>query len=331
MAYGSCAPRRCSSRPLLGSRRAARPPRRSAPRSPRRRARGRRSSSSPRRWCPTTRTSRSSSRRPRWARSTCASTKRRSRVPGPDRRRGRGRGARGRGGGRAGRQRARPRLALQRAAGVRRRRRAGAAPPQDHADLPRADDLGPGRRRRAARRRHAGRAHRRARVLGALQPARALRADGRPRGDPRGDVPGLAGRADLRRADRGHDPPPRARVGLLRRQRDRLADARAARRGRRARRGLERAVSGGCFTAIVSPEGVAARQAAHGGRGHRVRRPRPGADHQAQTHDGQRRALQPARAAAACWSIARRRAVVERARPRAPAAGRSLDVPVDAA
>ena len=35
----------------------------------------------------------------------------------------------------------------------------------------------------------------RARLLGALQPAGALRADGRPRGDPRGDVPGLAGRA----------------------------------------------------------------------------------------------------------------------------------------
>ena len=59
---------------------------------------------------------------------------------------------------------------------------------------PRAHGLGPGRRLRAARGRHARRAHRRARLLGALQPARALRADGRPRGDPRGHVPGLAGR-----------------------------------------------------------------------------------------------------------------------------------------
>ena len=143
-----------------------------------------------------------------------------------------------------GRERARPRHALQRPADVRRRRHAGAAAAQDHADLPRAHDLGPGRRRGPARGRHRGRARRRARLLGALQPARALRADGRARGDPRRAVPGLAGRADLRRADRGDDPPPRARIRLLRGQRHRLADAPSSAREvagtTRARAGGER-------------------------------------------------------------------------------------------
>ena len=55
---------------------------------------------------------------------------------------------------------------------------AAAEAPQDHADLSRAYGLGAGRRLRPARGRHRSRSRRRARVLGALQPARALRADG---------------------------------------------------------------------------------------------------------------------------------------------------------
>ena len=43
-------------------------------------------------------------------------------------------------------------------------------------------------------RRHRGRPRRRARLLGALQPARPLRADGAARGDPRGAVSRLDGR-----------------------------------------------------------------------------------------------------------------------------------------
>ncbi len=169
-------------------------------------------------------------------------------VPGPTTARGRRGRARDRHGGRARRQRARPRHDLQRAADLRRRARAGAAPAQDHADLSRAHGVGAGRRRRPARGRHARRPRRRARLLGALQPAGALRADGRPRGDPREHVPRLAGGADLRRADRGDHPPSRARVGLLRGQRDRLAHARAARRGR----GIDRA-SSARSAAVASP------------------------------------------------------------------------------
>ena len=48
-----------------------------------------------------------------------------------------------------------------------------------------------------------GRPRRRAGLLGALQPAGPLRPDGAARGDPRRAVPRLAGRADLRRPDRG--------------------------------------------------------------------------------------------------------------------------------
>ena len=94
---------------------------------------------------------------------------------------------------------------------------------QDHADFPRAHDLGPGRRLRADGGRHRSRPRRRARLLGALQSARALRADGAARGNPRCAVSGFAGRPDLRRADRGDDPPPRAGERLFRRQRDGLA------------------------------------------------------------------------------------------------------------
>ena len=76
---------------------------------------------------------------------------------------------------------------------------------------------------------HRGRARRRAGLLGALQPARPLRADGAARGDPLRAVPGLAGGADLRRPDGGHHPPSRAGIGLLRGQRHRLAHRRADR------------------------------------------------------------------------------------------------------
>ncbi len=86
------------------------------------------------------------------------------------------------------RQRARRRHALQHAAAVRCRRHPDPASPQDLADLPRAHDLGPGRRLGLASRRQRGRAHRPAGVLGALQPAGPLRPDGRRRADPLGDV-----------------------------------------------------------------------------------------------------------------------------------------------
>ena len=81
------------------------------------------------------------------------------------------------------------------------------------------------------------RARRRAGLLGALQSARPLRADGAARGNPRRAVSRLAGRPDLRRADRGDDPPPRAGERLLRRQRDGLAD-RGADRLDHAERGI---------------------------------------------------------------------------------------------
>ena len=70
--------------------------------------------------------------------------------------RGGGRGsARDRRRGGARRQRARPRLALQRPARSSTPTAAGAQPAQDHADLSRAHDLGPGRRLRAQGGRHA--------------------------------------------------------------------------------------------------------------------------------------------------------------------------------
>ena len=84
--------------------------------------------------------------------------------------------------------RARRWFAVQRAVVVRRRRHLDSAPAQDHADLPRTDDLGPGRRKRTAGRRQRGRAHRAAGLLRALQPAGALRADRRGRADPREHV-----------------------------------------------------------------------------------------------------------------------------------------------
>ena len=78
------------------------------------------------------------------------------------------------------------------------------------------------------RRRQRGRAHRLARVLGALQPARPLRPHGRRRADPLGDVSRLVRGRDIRRADPGQHPPARPGIRLLRRQRHRLAGRRSA-------------------------------------------------------------------------------------------------------
>ena len=105
-------------------------------------------------------------------------------------------------------------------------------------------------------RRHRGRPRRRARLLGALQPARALRADGAARGNPRRAVSGLDGRADLCRADGGDDPPSCARERLLRRQRDRAGSPKSRSRKISPDEKLRKALRGGCMTAIVSPEGA---------------------------------------------------------------------------
>ena len=67
------------------------------------------------------------------------------------------------------RQRARRRNPVQHPASVRCRRHADPAPPQDHAHLLRAHDLGPGRRLGPARRRQHSWAHRPVRLLGAQQ------------------------------------------------------------------------------------------------------------------------------------------------------------------
>ena len=83
----------------------------------------------------------------------------------------------------------RPGHDLQLAALPRARRLARAAPPQARADEPRAADLGPGRRARAARGRDRLRPARRADLLGELHAARALRAL-------------RVGRRDLHRVDR---------------------------------------------------------------------------------------------------------------------------------
>ena len=83
--------------------------------------------------------------------------------------------------------------------------------------------------------------------------------------------------------------------------------------------GLERAVSGGCFTAIVSPEGTLLGKPLTEGEGIAVRRSRSGADHQAQADDGQRGPLQPARAAApGRRPRARGRVLAERDAPALP-------------
>ena len=102
--------------------------------------------------------------------------------------------------------------------------------------------------------RHRRRTRGRPRLLGALQPARSLCADGAARGDPRGAVSRLAGRPDLRRADRGDDPPSRARSGcFVVNATGWLAEAQIA--SITPNEALRRGLRGGCMTAIVSPEG----------------------------------------------------------------------------
>ena len=215
-------------------------------------------------------------------------------APGPETDRVAAARAQARRGRRARDQRARPRHALQHAARVRRRRRAQAEAAQDHADLPRADDLGPGRRLGPHGGRHRRRTRRRACLLGALQPARPLRADGAARGDPRRAVPGLAGRPDLRRADRGDDPPSRARERLLRRQFHRLAHRSADRLDHAERspaEGPARRMHDRDHLARGSPP----RPAADRRRGHSRRRPRSCPHRQAQADDGFRRPLRAPR------------------------------------
>ena len=134
---------------------------------------------------------------------------------------------------------------------------------------------------------------RRARLLGALQSAGALCPDGAARGDPRRAIPGVAGRADLRRADRGDDPPPCARVRVLRGQRHRLADGSADRKNRsrgEAAPGPDRRLHDGDHLAGRQPRGAAA----HHRRRHPGCRPRHGSHRQTQAHDGFGRALRPA-------------------------------------
>ena len=145
--------------------------------------------------------------------------------------------------GRARRQRARPRLALQRAAHLRRRRRARPQAPQDHADLPRADDLGAGRRLGLTVVDTAvGR-------VGALacwehyNPLARYALMAQHEEIHVAQFPGSMVGSDFRRADRSDDPPPRAGKRLFRRQRDRLADRGADREdfaGRKAAQGAAR-------------------------------------------------------------------------------------------
>ncbi len=103
----------------------------------------------------------------------------------------------------------------------RRGRQSRAVAPEDHPDVPRAliwgQGDGSGSTPVDTRVRPRG-----ALMLGTLQPARALRLHGRSRRDPRGDVSGLARQRALRRANRGDDAASRPRIGMLRRQLDRL-------------------------------------------------------------------------------------------------------------
>ncbi len=107
--------------------------------------------------------------------------------------------------------------------------------------------------------------------------------------------PGLAGRADLRRADRGDDPPSRAGKRLLRRQCDRVADARSRSPRSLPTRALQRALRGGCMTAIISPEGEHLAPPLTEGEGMVDRRSRHEPHRQAQADDGLGRPLRPAR------------------------------------
>ena len=237
-------------------------------------------------------------------------------MPGPTvdavRRRGAGR----RHGRRARRQRARPRLALQHAAGLRRRRQPRAQAPQDHADLSRADDLGAGRRRRASRSvdTAVGR-------VGALacwehyNPLARYALMAQHEEIHAAQFPGsLVGPifADQIEVTIRHHALESGcfvvnATGWL--TEEQIAPISPDDRARRRR------LRGGCITAIVSPEGKHLGAAADGRRGHGDRRPRHVADHQAQADDGLASATTPARAAAAAGP-SHARAARARAMPR---------------
>ena len=78
-----------------------------------------------------------------------------------------------------------------------------------HADLSRADGLGPRGRLRSQGGADAVGSCRRSRLLGALQPLSPLRLDGPGGGDPLRSVPGLIGGPDLLGTDRRHHAPSR--------------------------------------------------------------------------------------------------------------------------
>jgi hypothetical protein len=128
------------------------------------------------------------------------------------------------------------------------------------------------------------------RVLGTLQPARALCVDGATRTDPLLAVPGLARRSGVRRPDRGDDPSPRTGERRVRRQRDGVAERRADRdrrdRAGDAERGARRLLHRDRLARGQTP-----RSAVDGSRRNDHRRFGFLADHQAQADDGFGRAL----------------------------------------
>ncbi len=145
-----------------------------------------------------------------------------------------------------------------------------------------------------------GRAHRPACLLGALQPARALCPDGRWRADPFGDVSRFLRRRSfldqMQVSIRQHaleaacfvvnatawlDPDQQAQI---------MADTGCA----------IGPISSGCFTAIVSPEGVVMRRAVAVGRGRGDRRSGFRDDRPAQADDGSRAAITAGRKCSAC-------------------------------
>ena len=101
-----------------------------------------------------------------------------------------------------------------------------------------------------------GRPHRSAGVLGALQPSGPLRADRRRRADPLRHVSGLDLRRSLRPADGDQRSAACAGVRVLRGLRDGLAASRSAGADRKDTGRSIGPISGGCFTAIVAPDGT---------------------------------------------------------------------------
>ena len=213
-------------------------------------------------------------------------------VPGPTVDHGVGGGPGGGHGGAAGGDRAGSRVAVQHAASFRRRRHAGAEAPQDHADLPRADGVGSGRRERVEGGRDGGGPGGGAGLLGALQPAGPLRVDGPARADPLRSLSGFAGGAHLLRPDRGDAASPRVGVGLLRGERDGAAVGRAEGAGD-AGPAAAACPERGLLDHDRVARGPGADRTAGRRRGHRLRRSGLRSDHQTQADDGQRGALRP--------------------------------------